>query len=69
MSKEMAKGLYVGDKFSLTNGDEKKTYVVKERNDDVDDGPEYTFENVETGEIHEPVLWQWLDRDDLELTI
>ena len=67
MSKEIAKGFEEGDKFSVTNGEEKKTYTVVSSNWEVENPPEYVLKNVETEEIHEPVQWPWLDREDLEI--
>lgn len=67
MNKDIAKGLYKNDKFSLTNGDEVKTFIVISRNDEVDDAPEYSLKCIETGEIHSPVFWNWMNRDDLEI--
>jgi hypothetical protein len=57
--------LEVGDKVKCTNGDEVKIYKVVERNDDVCSPPEYQFENVENGEKHGPVHWDWLKDAEL----
>ena len=67
MSKDIAKGFVKGDKFSISNGEEKKKYIVSSVNWEVENAPEYSLKNAETGEIHEPVQWPWLDRDDLEI--
>jgi hypothetical protein len=55
------KDLKVNDIVKLCNEDKETEYKVIERNDETQDPPEYTFENVETGEIHGPVFWNWLD--------
>jgi hypothetical protein len=55
------KNLQIEDTITLKNGDEEKTYKVIGRNNDVQNPPEYTFENTETGEKHGPVLWNWLE--------
>lgn len=59
------KKLKVGQKLKLSNGDDVKIYEVIERNDDAIDPPEYQFKNVETGEKHGPVLWNWLKEGEL----
>ena len=45
------KNLQIEDTITLKNGDEEKTYKVIGRNNDVQNPPEYTFENTETGEF------------------
>ena len=52
--------LEIGDKVKCTNVDEVKIFKVIGKNTEVPNPPEYEFENVETGEKHGPVYWNWL---------
>ena len=54
------KDLEVGQKILLKNVDESKTYAIVDRNDNCENPPEYELKNLETGERHGPVYWQWI---------
>ena len=60
------KNLQINDIITLSNEDKETAYKVIKRDDEVQDPPEYIFQNVETGEVHGPVFWNWLEGDKNE---
>jgi hypothetical protein len=55
------KNLKINDEINLSNAGETKTFKVIARNDEAQDPPEYDLEDLESGEIHSPVFWRWLE--------
>jgi hypothetical protein len=66
-TQKVAKGIQVGESVILTNGNENKQYEVTERDDNCPSPPEYRFRDIETDEVHGPVQWQWMDREDIAI--